>query len=54
MKNCKYEKRYTRTNKHITCVRDGSLRCKGCWLTCPHATEPSWTRVLRRLFYGRI
>lgn len=42
MKYCKYVKRYSRTNKHITCTKDGSLRRKGCWLNCPHVADPWW------------
>lgn len=49
MKNCKYEKRYPHTNKHIKYTRDGSLRCKGCWSSCAHATKPLLIRLLRRL-----
>lgn len=50
MRNCKYEKRYPHTKKHIKCTKDGSLRRKNCWLTCPHATRPLWTKILRRLY----
>lgn len=48
MKNCIYEKEYT--DKAIKCVRDESIRNKGCYISCPFYKKPWWVRLLKKVF----
>lgn len=49
MKNCKYEKK--RNAKSIMCMRDGSVRNKGCFRKCPFCKEPWWLRLLKEMIF---
>lgn len=48
MKSCKYQKRYS--SKSIRCMRDGSIRVKGCQINCPKFKQTLLSKIKERFF----